>query len=169
MGHIIYSIVILLIAFSFASAEEIYTWSDKDGNYLTNIPPSGSVKNKVSTHITPPKTSMPQERRDISSCEKALIGHWQDDRGTEYFISNNKIIQIGKNGDKAPFYYEAMLSNEEKNVLEIKTNRPDLPWFYRKFEFYQGERELAAYLKIRITDKYHFQGKWSYIDAKQEP
>ena len=119
--------------------------------------------------ISPFSSSFADER-DISTPDKALLGHWGENTGMrEFYFTEDRFIQVNRNDDRTPFSYVIFSSNNRDGILEIRANRPSLDGYYRKFEFETGAYGLSTWIKILAQETYVPAGKWFYIDDKKEP
>ena len=110
----------------------------------------------------------PGDNRDISTPEKALLGHWTTHEGAQkvnYYIGDSKIITaIG--GTTIEMDYYVMESNNDENWITIRVDIGEAGAFDKRFDFSKDRRSLTETMEVfgnAITNK------WKYVDSKTEP
>ncbi|MBM7598455.1 hypothetical protein JOC34_000812 [Virgibacillus halotolerans] len=138
-------------------------------------------------------------KRDISSPETAIIGHWinehdnAEDEDTHFYITKEKFIMVDQ-GTKSVSDYEVSASNDEEKWIEIKTEgRNDVGSLVRRLEFTNDEmteinnpltlddvlfsseradsKETQDLLDAakEIMGDTEIESTWSYVDDLTEP
>jgi hypothetical protein len=116
-------------------------------------------------------SSLLAQQRDISTVEKALLGHWRRNNGTEYYFSPEKAIIVHINGDKVSYDYTIERSNEATNVLIIGFNPPGSTYvaFYFKLEFTSGAQSLVQSSRTERRGNFVDADSWIYVNGRQAP
>jgi hypothetical protein len=114
-------------------------------------------------------------KRDVSTLEKALLGHWvTTERGTRahYYFGDGTLV-LGVPGRSAHLTYDVVYSDDKANkvVIEIRMELTDSP-----MPFSVGMEKELVFSKNRksITETSEVNGvkftnKWKYVDSKTEP
>jgi hypothetical protein len=89
-------------------------------------------------------------KRDVSSLEAALIGHWQtvpdeeieNSMPTDYYFSKDKLIMID-HGTKSNLEYEITQANDSENWIKVKLKGSDNSGHVKTLTFNDKERTSA--------------------------
>lgn len=110
----------------------------------------------------------PRDKRDISTPEKALLGHWTTHEGPQkvnYYIGDSKIITAIAGRTIETDYY-VVESNNDENSITIRVDMGEAGAFDKRFDFSKDRRSVTETLEVfgnPITNK------WKYVDSKTEP
>ena len=133
--------------------------------------------------------------RDISSVDKALLGHWKviDGNeafiGSEYYISENTFISIS-NGTEEKYNYDVLRKNNDEGTITIQLSKADNTGFDHEITFKNNDKTKLESLipgsSFKWSDnttekdrelfndfidylKFDITTTWEYLDDKQEP
>jgi hypothetical protein len=101
---------------------------------------------------------------DISTPEKALIGHWQTESGnTDYYFDVSKLVMIDY-GTRMDQTYTVLESNNHDSWIKIRVTTEYRLGHDKILVFATNRKSLTA--TIATADIYD---KWNFIDCKKEP
>ena len=115
-------------------------------------------------------------KRDISTPEKALLGHWvTTERGTKahYYFGDGTLV-LAVPGRSMQLSYDVVYSDDKANkvVVEITMDfAPDSPMPFsvgmeRELVFSKNRKSMT---EISEQNGVKFTYEWKYVDAKTEP
>jgi hypothetical protein len=127
----------------------------------TATPTPVTPTRRVPIH-TPTPTPLPTATRDVSTLDKALLGHWVTESGvTDFYFSPGTLIQDEPSGTMH-LTWTMLEQNETENWMRIQVQRPDTGGGHEKMlRFASDRKSLVAETTIAQ--------KWLYVDNKQKP
>jgi len=110
----------------------------------------------------------PRDKRDISTPEKALLGHWTTHEGPQkvnYYIGDSKIITAIAGRTIETDYY-VVESNNDENSITIRVDMGEAGAFDKRFDFSKDRRSVTETMEMLGNP---ITNKWKYVDSKTEP
>ena len=114
-------------------------------------------------------------KRDISTPEKALLGHWvTTERGTKahYYFGDGTLV-LAVPGKSMQLSYDVVYSDDKANkvVIEISMDLTEYPMPFsvgveRELVFSKNRKSMT---EVSETNGVKFTHKWKYVNAKQAP
>jgi hypothetical protein len=110
-------------------------------------------------------------RRDISSANKSLLGHWMTESGSmHFFFADGKLTTVANDGSKMNLTYTVLESNDKERWLRIRIRVPDSGKGHdRNLVFSPDSTALVSTIKDFEETSYSTPFGWKYIDSKQAP
>jgi alpha-glucoside transport system substrate-binding protein len=110
----------------------------------------------------PTDTPAPTATRDLSTLDKALLGHWVTESGvTDFYIGPGTMIMVEPSGTMH-LTWTVIDKNEEEGWMRISIYRPDTGGGHEKMLRFAPDRQsLVSETNIALT--------WLYVDSKQQP
>jgi hypothetical protein len=108
----------------------------------------------------PPPTPIPA--RDLSTLEKALVGHWVTESGvTDFYIGPGTMIMVEPSGTMH-LTWTRFEGNDEDNWMKIYVQRPDTGGGHYKLLRFAPDR-------MSLVSETNIAQKWLYVDGRQQP
>jgi len=114
-------------------------------------------------------------KRDISTPEKALLGHWvTTERGMKahYYFGDGALV-LGAPGRYMELTYDVVYSDDRANklVIEISMGLSDSPMPFsvgleKELTFSKNRKSLTEVTDVNGVKVTY---EWKYVDAKQKP
>jgi hypothetical protein len=110
------------------------------------------------------------EKDKSNSLSESIQGHWEDNGGANYYISDQNFVLKDTDGSIRRFTYLIMVENPEKNYLELKLKTVEgNGGASRKIQFTDKERKTADVSTFIEGIDIELDGVWNYVDSKQNP
>jgi|SRR5579871_6900705 len=106
--------------------------------------------------------------RDVSTVEKALVGHWRtDDDKTDYYFSAAHGLVMVDNGRRQDQKWRVVGSKQPERKLDVEVTVVDTgKGHVKNMQFTTDYRAIDESITIAgIT----INGHWKYVDGKQHP
>jgi hypothetical protein len=110
----------------------------------------------------------PREKRDISTPEKAVLGHWVTHEGAQkvnYYIGDSKIISaIG--GRTIEMDYYVLDSSDDENWITLRIDMGEIGTLDKRLSFSKDRKSITEAMEVfgnPVTNR------WKYVDSKTAP
>jgi hypothetical protein len=115
-------------------------------------------------------TNSKSVKATTKSLNESIQGHWKDKSGTDYYISNEKVVLKDKEGKIQHFTYFITVVNSDINLVEImlKTPNGDIGAIF-KIKFTDKQRKTADITTSKGGIGAGAKSVWSYADDKMNP
>jgi hypothetical protein len=109
-------------------------------------------------------------QRDISSCQKSLLGHWVTESGSmHFFFADGKLTTVANDGSKMDLTYTVLESNDKERWLRIRILATSGKGHDRNLVFSPDSTALVSTIKDFEETSYSMPFRWKYVDSKQAP
>ena len=110
----------------------------------------------------------PREKRDVSTPETALLGHWVTHEGAQkvnYYIDDeNLVITIGDRSIETS--YSVLESNNDENWIIIRVDMGDVGALDKRLSFSKNRNSITETVELFGNT---LTNRWKYVDSRTAP